>query len=93
MEQQQVTTLQKPIGSGFDASSTTGDVIKGIHLTGKTAIVTGCTRGIGQSMAIGLAEAGADIILIQVLLFVHIVFQNSRVLTAIARFIQYRDER
>lgn len=31
-------------------------------LTGKKAIVTGCSRGIGQAMAVGLAEAGADII-------------------------------
>lgn len=31
-------------------------------LTGKRALVTGCTRGIGQAMAVGLAEAGADII-------------------------------
>ena len=31
-------------------------------LTGKTALVTGCSRGIGEAMAIGLAEAGADII-------------------------------
>lgn len=31
-------------------------------LTGKTALVTGCNRGIGKAMAIGLAEAGADII-------------------------------
>ncbi len=31
-------------------------------LHGKTALVTGCNRGIGRSMAIGLAEAGADII-------------------------------
>jgi 2-deoxy-D-gluconate 3-dehydrogenase len=31
-------------------------------LTGKTALVTGCSRGIGQEMAVGLAEAGADII-------------------------------
>ena len=31
-------------------------------LTGKTALVTGCSRGIGQAMAEGLAEAGADII-------------------------------
>ncbi|MEX0288302.1 MAG: SDR family oxidoreductase [Flavobacteriaceae bacterium] len=32
------------------------------HLKGKTALVTGCKRGIGKAMAIGLAEAGADII-------------------------------
>jgi 2-deoxy-D-gluconate 3-dehydrogenase len=31
-------------------------------LHGKTALVTGCSRGIGQSMALALAEAGADII-------------------------------
>ncbi|HXS58290.1 MAG TPA: 2-dehydro-3-deoxy-D-gluconate 5-dehydrogenase KduD [Hanamia sp.] len=31
-------------------------------LSGKKALVTGCSRGIGQAMAIGLAEAGADII-------------------------------
>jgi 2-dehydro-3-deoxy-D-gluconate 5-dehydrogenase len=31
-------------------------------LNGKTALVTGCSRGIGAAMAIGLAEAGADII-------------------------------
>lgn len=35
-------------------------------LQGQTAMVTGCTRGIGQAVAIGLAEAGSDIILIQV---------------------------
>jgi len=31
-------------------------------LTGKTALVTGCNKGIGKAMAVGLAEAGADII-------------------------------
>lgn len=31
-------------------------------LTGNTALVTGCNRGIGKAMAIGLAKAGADII-------------------------------
>ncbi|KAI0019998.1 hypothetical protein F4780DRAFT_744055 [Xylariomycetidae sp. FL0641] len=34
-------------------------------LKGETAMVTGGTRGIGQSVAIALAEAGADLILIQ----------------------------
>ncbi len=32
------------------------------NLSGKIALVTGCSRGIGKAMAIGLAEAGADII-------------------------------
>ena len=31
-------------------------------LTGKIALVTGCKRGIGMAMALGLAESGADII-------------------------------
>ncbi|MEW6623388.1 MAG: 2-dehydro-3-deoxy-D-gluconate 5-dehydrogenase KduD [Bacillota bacterium] len=31
-------------------------------LTGKVAVVTGASRGIGQGIALGLAEAGADII-------------------------------
>jgi 2-deoxy-D-gluconate 3-dehydrogenase len=31
-------------------------------LSGKTALVTGCNKGIGKAMALGLAEAGADII-------------------------------
>ncbi|KAG5662023.1 hypothetical protein KAF25_004262 [Fusarium avenaceum] len=34
-------------------------------LKGRKAVVTGGTRGIGQAMALSLAEAGADIILIQ----------------------------
>lgn len=32
------------------------------RIDNKIALVTGCSRGIGRSMAIGLAEAGADII-------------------------------
>ena len=34
------------------------------NLTGKTALVTGANTGLGQGMALALAEAGADIALI-----------------------------
>jgi 2-deoxy-D-gluconate 3-dehydrogenase len=37
-------------------------VLDQFKLDGKTALVTGCRRGIGKAMAIALAEAGADII-------------------------------
>ncbi|MBP7555095.1 MAG: 2-dehydro-3-deoxy-D-gluconate 5-dehydrogenase KduD [Chitinophagaceae bacterium] len=37
-------------------------MLQQFDLTGKQALVTGCNRGIGKAMAIGLAEAGADII-------------------------------
>lgn len=37
-------------------------VLNNFSLKGKIALVTGCKRGIGKAMAIGLAEAGADII-------------------------------
>jgi len=32
------------------------------NLSGKTAIVTGCDTGLGQGMAVALAEAGADVV-------------------------------
>lgn len=54
--------LQQPIGSGFNATSTTNDVIKGIDLTGKIAIVTGGNTGIGLETTITLANAGATVI-------------------------------
>ncbi|WP_343635634.1 SDR family NAD(P)-dependent oxidoreductase [Fluviicola sp.] len=54
--------LQKPLGSGFNAKSTTSDVIKGINLTGKIAIVTGGNTGIGLETVKTLSLAGATVI-------------------------------
>jgi 2-deoxy-D-gluconate 3-dehydrogenase len=36
-------------------------ILDSFKLDGKVAIVTGCGRGLGQGIALGLAEAGADI--------------------------------
>ena len=54
--------LQQPIGSGFNATSTTNDVIKGIDLTGKIAIVTGGDGGLGLETTKTLTSAGATVI-------------------------------
>lgn len=48
------------------ALSNMASVMQLFSLEGKTGLVTGGTRGIGQAMAIALAEAGADILLVQV---------------------------
>ena len=42
-------------------------ILDKFELDGKVAIVTGSARGLGQAMANGLAEAGADIALVDIL--------------------------
>jgi len=54
--------LQQPINSGFTAQSTAQDVINGIDLSGKIAIVTGGSAGIGLETTKTLASAGATVI-------------------------------
>jgi 2-deoxy-D-gluconate 3-dehydrogenase len=36
--------------------------VSGFSLEGRTALVTGASRGLGAAMAVGLAEAGADVV-------------------------------
>lgn len=55
-------TLQAPIGSGFNAATTAADVISGIKLDGKTAIVTGGYSGLGRETVRALRVAGARVI-------------------------------
>lgn len=46
-------------------------ILDKFSLKGKTALVTGCKRGIGKGMALALAEAGADIIGVSASLELH----------------------
>lgn len=51
------------ITTPFDASSTASDVVAGVDLTNRRAIVTGGASGIGIETARALAEAGAHVTL------------------------------
>lgn len=42
-------------------------ILQKFDLTGKTAIVTGASRGLGKAMALGLAQAGANIVITDLL--------------------------
>ena len=48
----------------FDATSSTDDVIAGVSLQGKVALVTGASAGLGTETARVLAAAGAEVILV-----------------------------
>lgn len=56
-----MSTPQSPIGSGFGAASTAEEVIRGIDLTGKCAVVTGGYSGIGIETVKALRSAGAKV--------------------------------
>ncbi|MFA9271231.1 MAG: SDR family NAD(P)-dependent oxidoreductase [Baekduiaceae bacterium] len=54
-------TTATPITTPFGAQSTAAEVIDGIDLTGKRAVVTGGASGIGIETARALAGAGAEV--------------------------------
>jgi NAD(P)-dependent dehydrogenase (short-subunit alcohol dehydrogenase family) len=57
-----MTTPQTPINSGFGQNSTAMEVIAGVDLSGKTALVTGGYSGIGTATVKALLSAGARVI-------------------------------
>lgn len=55
-------TPQRPIGSGFGAHSTAAEVLDGLDLSGRSAVVTGGYSGIGLETTRALAGAGATVV-------------------------------
>jgi NAD(P)-dependent dehydrogenase (short-subunit alcohol dehydrogenase family) len=55
--------VQKKIGTGFDGHSTARDVMAGVNLAGKVAVVTGGYSGIGLETTRALVDAGATVYL------------------------------
>ncbi|MCX6396250.1 MAG: oxidoreductase [Propionibacteriales bacterium] len=55
---------QRPLGSGFGLHTTATEVLAGIDLSGKRALVTGGYSGIGIEMVRALVAAGIDEVLV-----------------------------
>jgi NAD(P)-dependent dehydrogenase (short-subunit alcohol dehydrogenase family) len=55
--------LTEPVRSRFGAQTTAREVVEGLDLAGRTAIVTGGATGIGLETARALSEAGARVVL------------------------------
>ncbi|MFL6172518.1 MAG: SDR family NAD(P)-dependent oxidoreductase, partial [Marmoricola sp.] len=55
-------TEQRPIGTGFGLHTTALEVLAGIDLSGKHALVTGGYSGIGIEMVRALVGAGAHVL-------------------------------
>ena len=57
-----ISDLQQPLDSGFGAKSEPNEVLEGIDLKGKTALVTGGYSGIGLETTRALVDCGARVI-------------------------------
>lgn len=56
-----MTHQQRPLGTGFTASSTAAEVLGGVDLSGKNVIVTGGYGRLGRETTRALAQAGASV--------------------------------
>lgn len=56
-------SLQEPIISSFGKKTTAAEVLNGVNLDSKVALVTGATSGIGKATAMALAAAGATVVI------------------------------
>src|SRR5579863_3062885 len=54
---------QKPIASPFGARTQAAEVVSGIDLRGKTAVITGASSGLGVETVRALAGAGAHVVM------------------------------
>ena len=57
-----MTAAQHPVNSGFGADTTAAEVLQGLDLRGKLAIVTGGYSGLGLEITRALTGAGAHVI-------------------------------
>lgn len=57
-----ISTMQQPLGSGFDRHSTAEQVMAGVDLSGQTAVVTGGYSGLGLESVRALVRAGARVV-------------------------------
>ena len=62
MQSSPASSAQHPVDSGFGAKTTAAEVLRGVDLAGRVALVTGGYSGIGVETTRALSNAGATVI-------------------------------